>query len=343
MIKKVLVSLLFLLSILVSASYAKHIYRIVIVNSYEIDQLTGVDQERGFINGLTSSFKYQIWTIYLQTKKVFLSETEKQFIAQKAYQEILRLKPDIVVLLDDNAFRYVGIPYLFLHKNKFVTFFSGINRPLKSYFQSFPDIKHNYGKTYIGLEEDQDPTQFFRFLQCYERYTGKQYRLVIFYDDSSTSLAVTNMWLQYCNKFHTVYKLQNIKSVEQLRNSLYRLKPNDIIVSCVERLRDELTGEVYSRINLIGVITSNNRSHLEVTSALDSTKFKILFSTGISLYRLGFALSRLVNNYLLSKKFVNFQAAKFHSGLVINRQRQRQLMIGFPIQCFKYVTGVYVK
>ena len=128
--------------------YSK-IVKIAIIMSYNIKDPCGRPQELGFIDTLTELRKDIDWRIeiyYMDTKihNRTLSKIRQQAKYAK-YFVTQEVKPDVVVTIDDNAFKYVGG---WLSKHGYKVYASGLNYPLK-YYQGIYDPKN----TSIVLED----------------------------------------------------------------------------------------------------------------------------------------------------------------------------------------------
>lgn len=121
-----LILLLFLL--LPSAALAaSKTYRVLVVFSYEEDFLWDRDIRQGFAQAAGDAIDFDYF--YLQTKKYPEHGGER---AAAAYKRFLKLRPDGVIAVDDNAQSLFVVPYL---RDKVATpvMFCGVNAEPQSY------------------------------------------------------------------------------------------------------------------------------------------------------------------------------------------------------------------
>lgn len=123
--------------------------KVFILASYEKDNVCGKPQEDGVLEALAEigwekGKNLLLEHYYMDTKTINISPEAIKKEAEKAKVLIGKFKPDVLVTLDDNAFREVGLSY---NKNKNIkVVFSGLN--------GFPE---NYDKKIDFMQSRETP------------------------------------------------------------------------------------------------------------------------------------------------------------------------------------------
>lgn len=112
-----------------------HAARCLYVSSYH----QGYEWNDGIEKGLEKELagRCELKKIYLDTKRNPKKEWAR-WKAKQAYQVIIEYKPDVVIVSDDNASRYLVMPYL---KNKDIpVVFCGLNWSMKEYGYPYKNV-----------------------------------------------------------------------------------------------------------------------------------------------------------------------------------------------------------
>ncbi|MCF6178121.1 MAG: hypothetical protein L3J63_01860 [Geopsychrobacter sp.] len=109
--------------------------RVFMVASYEQQQVCSAPQEQGVMKGLVREGWFEgenlhVKRFYMDTKRKYTSPEAMQHRGEIALALIRSFKPDVVVTLDDNAFREVGLK---LAGSDIPVVFSGMNGQPESY------------------------------------------------------------------------------------------------------------------------------------------------------------------------------------------------------------------
>lgn len=118
--------------------------RVVIVHSYEKDHPCGQPQHDGAVSamamaGWEKGKNLDIETLYMETKIKNNTPELIQRQAEKALAKIREISPDLVITLDDNAFRTIGLE---LARTDLPVVFSGINVQPETYNKTRPFMKN---------------------------------------------------------------------------------------------------------------------------------------------------------------------------------------------------------
>lgn len=106
--------------------------KVLVIESYYSDFIWDKNVTRGLERGFQN--KYSLTYFSLDSKR--LNESEREIRMNKAWDKYLELKPNLVVLYDDAALKFIG-PRLAETKTPFV--FLGINGNPRDYFKKMPD------------------------------------------------------------------------------------------------------------------------------------------------------------------------------------------------------------
>ena len=120
--------------------HAQEVPLIYIVHSYEQDHVCGKPQADGVKETVQKmNTDVRIMEFFMDTKKTYTSARAIKKRGQLALDEIQQHQPQIVVTLDDNAFRTVGLTLV--DHPKISVVFSGLNGQPESYHKAIPFLE----------------------------------------------------------------------------------------------------------------------------------------------------------------------------------------------------------
>lgn len=122
---------IFLYFFIVNFAFAEN-KKILIIGSYHKDYQWQMDYTQGLKNTLGK--KYDYFEFALNTKRI--NETEFEKVAGEAFEYYKKIKPDLVVLGDDNALKLLKDRFM---KEKIPIVFLGINANIRNYFEQRPN------------------------------------------------------------------------------------------------------------------------------------------------------------------------------------------------------------
>ena len=132
--------------------------RVFIVASYEQDHICGEPQEEGIIKGLSKSGWFEgmnmvVNRYYMDTKRKNTTPEAMKEQAAIALEQINAFEPDVLVVLDDNAFREVALPLA--DRLDIPVVFSGMNGQPEKYntMKHFMDTRERPGSNITGVYE----------------------------------------------------------------------------------------------------------------------------------------------------------------------------------------------
>lgn len=305
--------------------------KIFLLHSHSLDNFSGSLQMYGAqeaILRLKSEGHDLVYkAFYMNTDTKNTTEEAIQAAAKAAYKSIFAFKPTYVFVLDDNAFRYVAVPYFISKKRKNVNedikiIFSGLNKPYKAYGTFTPLDDSKVG----GVQELYDLQDFKDFLNTsYLTF----HRIYMLYDSSPTS----NFILR---NIEENLKLKGIKNTERIKiistNDLKRKldslnkKGQGIILVALSGIKDTEKNITIGMIPILKQIMKFNRKHLEVGTSNYATQPEVGFATAIgpNFYYMGRQAGQmLVNDFLSEENQLKIATAK--TSLSANVQRINEL------------------
>jgi len=159
MLKFITFHIIGLLAILSITSVASaDVKRVFIVASYERNHVCGWPQEQGVIKGLTKEgwfegINLKVKQFYMDTKRTNTTPEDMKRVAAEALRGIDSFKPDVIVTLDDNAFRDVGLQMA--GRQDVAAVFSGMNGQPEIYNdrKHFMNSREKPGNNITGVYE----------------------------------------------------------------------------------------------------------------------------------------------------------------------------------------------
>ena len=155
---RILTILLCIFSFGASTIFAEPIKRVFILASYEKEHVCGYPQEIGIVSGLSKEgwFKglnLEIGQYYMDTKRTNNTPDLMKQEARAAIKKIDAFKPDVLLTIDDNAFREVGLAYV--GRTDIAVVFSGLNGQPEAYNKKIPIMENRLfpGKNVTGVYE----------------------------------------------------------------------------------------------------------------------------------------------------------------------------------------------
>jgi ABC-type uncharacterized transport system substrate-binding protein len=147
-----------ILVLFTSSAVAQEVKRVYIAASYEKNHICGGPQEEGVIKGLNKTgwfegINLEVKRYYMDTKRKNTTLQAMKKEADIVFEQIRKFKPEILVVLDDNAFRELALP-LADNKNLSVVF-SGMNGQPEKYNakKRFMDTRSKPGGNITGVYE----------------------------------------------------------------------------------------------------------------------------------------------------------------------------------------------
>lgn len=137
LMKNIPILILFCLTFsLITSAAAQEVKRVYIASSYEENHICGGPQEEGVIKGLNKKgwfegMNLEVKRYYMDTKRKNTTPEAMKEEANIVFKQIKEFKPEVLVVLDDNAFREVALPLV--DGEDLSVVFSGMNGQPESY------------------------------------------------------------------------------------------------------------------------------------------------------------------------------------------------------------------
>jgi len=228
--------LIALITILSTAALAaEDVKRVYIVASYEQEHVCGWPQEQGVIKGLVQEgwiegLNLSVKRFHMDTKRTNTSPEAMQTVAAEVRKEIDSFKPDVVVTLDDNAFREIALPMA--GRQDVAAVFSGMNGQPEMYNarKYFMDSREKPGNNITGIYEKLYVVRSMRVMEnAVDGLTGA--KIVGITDYSPTGNAITKQFeLELAKQQGTVeWELIRVKNWQEYVDLINRINADDSV------------------------------------------------------------------------------------------------------------------
>ncbi|MBN2282034.1 MAG: hypothetical protein JXQ65_15735 [Candidatus Marinimicrobia bacterium] len=264
--------------------YSQEFKKVYIIASYEESHFCGQPQETGVLKGLVKSGFFEnmnlvVKRFYMDTKRTNTTRELMQKVGLQALQEIAEYQPNVVITLDDNAFREVGMKLI--SDDRISVIFSGLNGQLEDYNliekfsegrQPVKNITGIYEKLYvyqsIRVMQNAVPSARDKIFVGITDYspTGnaitKQLNLELspYLKDIKWELVRVRDWDEYVNVIHDLNNRQEVGVIYpialtlQTRESETNFTAPEIFAWTIEhsRLPDMALNYHFSKVGLFG-------------------------------------------------------------------------------------------
>jgi len=228
--------LIIFITILSTASLAaEDVKRVYIVASYEQNHVCGWPQEQGVIKGLVQEgwiegINLTVKRFHMDTKRTNTTPEAMKRVAAGVLREIDSFKPDVIVTLDDNAFREVGLPMA--GRRDVAAVFSGMNGQPEMYNarKYFMDSREKPGNNITGIYEKLYVVRSMRVMEnAVDGLTGA--KIVGITDYSPTGNAITKQFeLELARQQGTVeWELIRVKNWQEYVDLINRINADDSV------------------------------------------------------------------------------------------------------------------
>ena len=340
-----LFSFLMLLTSVFNVTLASHPKRVFILHSYEIDHVCGKPQSLGVQSALIKAgfgmddLEFQSYA--MDTKKV---NNTPQLIAEQAVialDKIQQFKPDVLVTLDDNAFRTVALE---LVDTDIQIVFSGMN-----------NIPHRYNKVAKWLDTVEAPghnitgvyekIHFSTALKVQKNIQPNMKKVQIISDNSPTGKALIRQVKLELEKDPISADVDFFitDSWEAYQKKIMEINNSDIdtLYPIALRLKDK-KGETYTAAEIL-TWTGKNSKKPEIPLNFAFVKLGLLGGAGVDFEAMGYQAGQIAAEILAGKKSageIPVQDAERYA-LVFNINRARSLGIDIPSDILLAADEVY--
>jgi len=218
-----------------TALASEDIKRVYIVASYERNHVCGWPQEQGVIKGLVQEgwiegINLSVKRFHMDTKRTNTTPEAMQGVAAEVLREIDSFRPDVIVTLDDNAFREVGLPMA--GRQDVATVFSGLNGQPEMYNarKYFMNSREKPGNNITGIYEKLYVVRSMRVMEsAVAGLTGA--KIVGITDYSPTGNAITKQFeLELARQQGTVaWELIRVKDWQEYVDLITRINDDESV------------------------------------------------------------------------------------------------------------------
>ncbi|OEU70711.1 MAG: hypothetical protein BA863_14585 [Desulfovibrio sp. S3730MH75] len=309
--------------------------KIFIVSSYAQDNICGLPQYQGVLEAIASAGyridkDVKIYSYAMETKKVNNTPALIEAQAEIVLAEIESVRPDVVVVLDDNAFRTVALR---LVDSKMAVVFSGLNGQPEDYNKivKWMDSPRKPGHNITGIYEKLHFVQAFK---VQKKIIPDLERALIISDESPTGKAVLkqiNLELSE-ESVDVLFDVKIATSWEDYRDIILNgCSSSDIgsIYPAATLLKDK-HGQVHSTSEIIMWTVKNCRKP-SISLNYSFARLGMLGGAGVDFISMGRQAGDMVGRILNGAKpgDIAIEDAKRYA-LVFNLKRAKDLGIIIP-------------
>jgi len=198
--------------------------RVMVVHSYESDHICGKPQGDGVASALAeagwvSGQNLELESFYMDTKKTFTTPEAIQERGRLALDAIEDFKPQVVVVLDDNAVKQVLLPLV--DREDISIVFSGMNGQPAAYSEkvAFLESLQNPGHNVTGVYEKLHLVKSIRVVAASLGGIGPQDKVIGITDYSPTGNAITRQFELELKDASTplAWELRRVKDFEEYK------------------------------------------------------------------------------------------------------------------------------
>ncbi|WP_141721069.1 ABC transporter substrate-binding protein [Desulfoplanes formicivorans] len=251
------------------------VFRVFVVHSYGPDHICGAPQFRGIERALTERLgkgRLVFEHFYMLTKTQYITPDEIRQRGDLALRAIKDFDPDLIMTLDDNAFRTVGLDLAGDATRPVV--FSGLNNPPEVYNQThrFMQSRSYPGGNITGIYEK---LYLYKTLQVLKQALPQCRRVVGITDESFTGQALYRQMLleaeQNRGSLPVEWELRQVRTFreyKQLVDALNRDTSVDAIFPLAFLLVDEQGRPVSGRAILSWTLVHSSLPELAINYEL---------------------------------------------------------------------------
>ena len=308
--------------------------RIFILHSYENNHVCGQPQHDGVISALKNEgFKegidFEVRAYYMDTKRKNNTPELMNAEAIKALKEINSYRPNILVTLDDNAFREVG---LHLIDSDISIVFSGMNGQPEDYHKKVPFLSY-------GATPEHNVTGVYEKLHISDAIRVQAAllpleKILIFVDTSPTGVAIKKqiqLELEQ-EKASCPWEMKIINGWEQYKKEISLANQDSrvgAIYPAVLMLKDK-TGKTYTAPDIFAWTIKNSKKP-EIPLNYAFAGMGLFGGAAVDFHAMGVQVGMMVSRIFKGEKAGSIpieDANKF--ALVFNMKRADQLGIKIP-------------
>jgi putative tryptophan/tyrosine transport system substrate-binding protein len=330
-----LIIIMFIFFIGETAVFSQPTPRVFILHSYEQNHVCGQPQHDGMVAmlkraGFIENQNLDLQLYYMDTKRKNNTPELINKQADMALEKIKRFKPDILVTLDDNAFRWVALQ---LVDSDISIVFSGLNGQPEMYNRQKPFMlsRENPGHNITGVYEK---LHIVNAIRVHSRLFPDFQKLKIITDPSPTGKAInTQIKLELENADISVdWEMKVVKDWDEYQAEIVSANNDPKIgaIYPVAVLLKDKKGNVYTAPEIFKwTVQVSKKPEIAVNYAF--TKMGLFGGSAVDFYSMGQQAGQMVVKILKGKSpgIIPIEDA-FRYALAFNLKRAHQLNIDIP-------------
>lgn len=336
-------------SLFTTSAAAQEVKRVYIAASYEKNHICGGPQEEGVIKGLNKTgwfegMNLEVKRYYMDTKRKNTTPEAMKKEANIVFRQIKEFKPEVLVVLDDNAFREVALP-LAGGKDLSVVF-SGMNGQPESYNakKRFMDKRERPGGNITGVYEKLYVVRSMIVMQS--AITGlKGKKIVGITDYSPTGNALTAQFkIELKSKPRNIdWELKRVKDWQEYTSLIKKLNDDEEIgaiypVALSLKVSDTVT---YTAPQIFKWTMENSRKP-EMALNYFFAKIGLFGGAAVDFKAMGFLAGKKAGQILNGEKPGNLSIEDAPDyAIVFNLKRAKELGIDIPHPLLTAADHVY--
>ena len=329
------VGLLSIVSISSAWAAEQPVKKVMVIHSYGANHVCGKPQGDGVKqaladNGWVQGENLKLRSYYMDTKKVHVTPEAIREQARIARQKIDVFRPDVVVVLDDNAIREVMLPLV--GRDDLSVVFSGMNGQPADYNKRAPFMQPSGNVTgvYEKLWVEKSLIVMGEILDGF----GPQDKVVGITDFSPTGNAISRQFgLELAKETSPVqWQLERVKDFSEYQALIEKLNNDEhvrAIYPAALRLETE-TGEVLTAPDIFAWTIKHSRKP-EMALNYHFSKIGLLGGAAVDFDRMGYKAGIKAADILSGKKAGELPIEDAEDfAIVFNLERAKQLDIQIP-------------
>jgi len=310
-------------------------YRIFILHSYDYDDVCGRPQHDGVVAalnkaGLQEPDNLRIETYFMDSKRINNTEALIQEQAKIALERIRSYDPHALVVLDDNAFRTVGLS---LADTATPVVFCGMNGQPETYHRqrAFMESRQRPGHNITGVYEK---LHFVDAVRVHVRLFPDTRKIMILSDLSPTGRAILcQIQIEmYQEPLPCGHDIRVVKSWEEYQRAILdaNQEPEIGVIYPAALLLKDKEGNTYTAPEIFSwTVRHSARPELAINYAF--TKMGLFGGAAVDFHAMGEQAGRMAARIILGENpgSISVEEARRYA-LVFNLDRARELGIRIP-------------
>ena len=320
-------------------TFAEEKKRVFVLASYEKDHVCGGPQESGIIHGLIkqgwfTGLNLDVEYYYMDTKRKYNSADAIKFQAEIAIARIEVYKPQVIITIDDNAFREVGLR--FARSGDVSVVFSGLNKQPEHYnkLNLFMNSRFLPGFNITGVYEK---LYVRRSLEVIQRSIGNTEgaKVIGITDYSPTGNAITEQFdIELKNKISNInWKVKRVKHWHEYQALIKAINQDKQVIAIypVALTLKASDNKVYTSLEIFEWTIKNSRKP-EMALNYHFSKVGLFGGAAVDFRSMGFLAGKKAGKILNGKKagMLSIDDAPDYA-IVFNLKRAKNLGIKIPI------------